>query len=157
MTISAQCLVTRLGAIGLRHRSGLLCLPPHRLGREPEVAARLGVGYQDYRQWLLEQLAPGQRYLGFDWRQLIGHDLDGILSNAQPDRRCLLVSNFDLGVCALTAEDRQEFWTYLRESYRPAWGLLLALPHRSQRLIVDKELELWGADDRLAIWDEEMQ
>ena len=149
----ATRLVAMLRGPYLHNRSGILLLPPSWLGREPESAARLGIYCEDHRQRVLSRLAPGQRYLGVDWTELISGDLDRLARDASPDGGCVLVANFDIMLSFLQSADRDRFWAFLREGFRPAWGLLLALPNMSQRLISDDERVEWASRGRLATWE----
>ena len=137
----------------IRYRTGILELAPAWLGREREIAARLGIDFADLRERVLRQIKPGQRQLRIDWQRLIDRELGGLVENSFPMRGCVLVSNLDLIVSSLRAAERERFWSTLREAYRHRWGLLLTLPSTNGRLISSAERELWIAANRLAAWN----
>lgn len=136
-----------------RHRTGVLLLPLPWLSREREIAARLGITYADERELVLQRLAPGQRYLGIGWEELITSYLDSHVRGVAPVGGCVLVANLDLLVCSLPSTDRDRFWSFVRASYRPSWGLLMALPEDTRRLMTDEERSLWAIAERLAVWE----
>lgn len=151
---SAVQLVEFLRGASLHNRIGILLLPPSWLGHEPEIATRLGISYADERGRVLDQLAPGQRYLGMGWKDFISKGLDGLARDARPDGDCVLVSNADLLLSSFETAHRSLFWSFVYESYRPTWGLLLALPGKTRRLMTERERFLWTSAGRLAIWEE---
>ncbi len=138
----------------IRYRTGILEIAPSWLGREPEIAARLGIDFADLRERILSEVQPEQQQLDIDWRRLIDHDLGGLVANVLPTGGCILVANVDLFVSSLRAADREKFWSALREAYRHRWALLLALPATNRRLISPAERERWVVADRLAAWNE---
>jgi hypothetical protein len=138
----------------IRYRTGILEIAPSWLGREPEIAARLGVDFADLRERVLREVQPDQQQLDINWRRLIDDDLGGLVANALPRGGCILVANLDLFVSSLRAADRERFWRALREAYRHRWALLLALPSTNRRLISPAERERWVVANRLAAWNE---
>lgn len=150
---AARELVSLLTAHALRYSTGLLFLTLPWLGREQEIAARLGAGYVSYQEFLLRRLAPDQRYLALTWQQVIGEDLDTIVRGPSPDGSCVVVANADIVLSALRSEERHSFWENLREIFRPSRGLLLALPEDSRRLISSSERARWFQMGRAAIWE----
>jgi hypothetical protein len=152
--ISAVQLVEFLRGASLHNRSGILLLPPSWLGREPEIAMRLGISYADERERVLQQLTPGQRYLGMGWEDFISKGLEGLASDARPDGDCVLVANADLLLSSFETADRRLFWSFLYERYRPTWGVLLALPGETRRLMMETERSDWTSAGRLSIWEE---
>ncbi len=149
----AKRLVKLLQGPYLRNRTAVLLLSQAWLGRESDLAARLGISYADHHALLLHSLVPGQRFLGIGWTDLIGGHLDGLVRGTLADGDCILVANIDIALSSLRSEDRHSFWGSLREHYRPACGLLLVLPERCQRLIPEDEYERWVSAERLARWD----
>jgi hypothetical protein len=148
-------LVSTLRAIGNRNRTGIILVPASWLGREDEIAVRLGVGHVDSRAWVLSHLAAGQRYLGANWRSLIGRELHQMVSAGGQVGGCLMVGNFDLFISALPTSERDALWRHLRSVERPPYGLILALPSQTSRLIEPTERDRWQAAGRFAIWTEE--
>jgi len=150
--ISAIKLVDSLRGSTLRYRTGILLLPVPWLGREREVAARLGIAFQDERERVLRQMAPGQRFLGIGWQDVIAQHLEDLVRNGRPEGDCILIANLDLLVCSFSTEDRSHFWRNLREIVRPTWGLLLALPIETRRILTEEERLRWTSAGRVAIW-----
>lgn len=146
-------LIGYLRGSSLRNRTGILLVPVSWLGREREIASRLGISFDDECERVLGQLTPGQRYLGQTWVDL-AKDLDNMIQNSRPDGHCLLVANFDIVLSSLGTADRSLFWNFLYASYKPPYGLLLTLPDEIQRLITEQELSTWTSTGRLAIWEE---
>lgn len=147
-------LVALLQGVTLRNRTGLLLLPSAWLGRESEAAVRLAIGYGDLQVAALASVAPGQKYLGLSWSGLIDGHISPLLRDSRPDGGCLLASNVDILLSALKPTDRGNFWRFLREDFRPSWGLILTLPETTRRLITDEEIGRWAADRRLTCWPE---
>ncbi len=128
-------------------------MPLSWLGRELEIASRLGISFGDEAKWLLGHLMPEQRFFSQNWEDLIAEDLKGMIGSSSLDGRCLLVSNFDIIISSLTAAERSLFWDFLHQIYRPPCGVLLTLPMKT-RLMSEKELSVWSNTGRLAIWQE---
>ncbi len=149
----AARLVSRLRGLSLRNRIGVLLLPPDWLGLERELAVRLGITYRDYRELALSRVTPDQKFLPTNWRGFISRDLDGLVREARPDGDCVMVANADLPISSLCQADRERLWSFLREIYKPAWGLLLTLPEASHRLITEDERRRWAIGQRLANWE----
>ncbi len=149
----AKRLVALLQARYLRNRTGIMLLSQAWLGRESDLAARLGITYRDHRQLLLDSLAPGQRFLGIGWEDLVSTHLDSVARDAAVDGGCILVANIDVTLASLHVAERASFWSHLRELYKPACSLLLTLPNHYQRLIPEEEYQLWSSGERLASWD----
>lgn len=151
---SAEQLVESLRGASLHNRTCILLLPLPWLGREREIATRLEISYADEQERVLGQLDRGQKYLGMGWQDLIAKELTELACGVGPDGNCVLIANLDLLVSSFGAADRNLFWSFLRDSYRPTWGLLLALPDETRRLMTEGERSLWASTGRLAIWEE---
>jgi len=152
--VTAPQLVTILRGKSLRNRTAVLLLPPSWFGREREIATRLGISFKDERDMLLSNLAPGQRYLGQTWRDLIAQQMDDLDRGSRPDGDCVLVANVDILLSSFLAADRRHFWAFLREAYKPSWGLLLVLPNETRRVMTPAERSDWASDGRLGVWAE---
>lgn len=150
---SASRLVRRLARGEFYRRTAILELPPEWLGREAEVAARLGIDRADLPARILGQLRPGQRYLGLDADRLISRELGSLVDNTISIGPVILVANVDLMVSSLRVAERARFWETLRQAYRPLGGLLLTLPVANERLIPPPERERWIVEERLARWE----
>ncbi|WP_102126052.1 hypothetical protein [Deinococcus planocerae] len=150
-TAEAREVVSRLNGRGLYTRTGLLLLPHNWLGREGEVAVRLGAAHVNYQAWKVGRLAPGQNFLMYSVQRLI-EELDALCQEPHP-YRTLLVSVFDLPLSALTPAERRIFWTFLFGTFskRPR-AVLLALPGAAAVLPDDHEQAAWRAAGRLAHW-----
>lgn len=149
----AEALVRRLTGGGVYVKMGLLLLPRPWLGREKEVAARLNLGYLDYQTWRVERLRPGERLLRYSADRLIA-ELDAICTERH-EAHHLLLSNLDLPVAALKAEERRKFWTFLYSAFtkRPR-ALLATLPEEAEELLPwDTELTQWKDQGRLSTWN----
>lgn len=136
----------------LRIRTGVVLLPLGLLGREPELAVRLGVQAVDWRDRKLKKLSPESRYLALSSEKLL-EDLREVVEDASLPGRCLWVYNADLLVSALRYEERERFWSFLRLNFRQFRGLLLSLPTGAMHLFSSAERESWQQDNRLAEWE----
>jgi len=133
-------------------RSGVLLLPQTWLGREDEVATRCGLGPPlDLSIRVLASVPEGWTRLGLDWRCLVRDHLDAIATAEAPPGRCLLITNVDVLLAALRDEERRQFWRHLRQTYKPARGLLLCVPALATYLFPPDEREAWAAVERLAV------
>lgn len=150
-TAEAREVVSRLNGGGLYTRTALLLLPRDWLGREGEVAVRLGAAHVNYQGWKVERLAPGQNFLMYSAGRLI-EELDAMCQEPHP-YRTLLVSVFDLPLSALTPAERRAFWIFLFGTFskRPR-AVLLALPQGAAVLPDDNGQEAWRAAGRLVHW-----
>jgi len=135
----------------LRVRIGLWLMPMQTLGREKEMAVRLGVDASDARQPILDSLVKGQRYLGLD-DSVVLSAIDHI-ANTNMMTDCSLVYNLDLLLARLTVAERDTFWNQLLQGlpHRPR-SLLIGMPVDAQELAPQTNyLESWRRDQRLAI------
>lgn len=148
--LTASQLVGCLRGVSLKKRTGILVVPLPWLGRECEIATRLGISYEDERELVLNRLPPGQRFLGQSWKDVIAQDLDKLVCNSRLDGDCVLVANVDIIISSFLETDRNLFWKFLFDSYKPSKGVLLALPDNTQRLLTDTER--WTRAGRLANW-----
>lgn len=153
LDLSVSQLVSDLQGMSLRNRTGILLLSLSWLEREPDIASRLGISFEDVDKWILGQLTPGQRYLGRTWKDLIAKDLSDMIKNSKLDGRCLLVANLDIILSSFTMADRSLFWSFLHQGFKPSCGILLALPIKTH-LMTENELSVWSNSGRLAIWQE---
>lgn len=150
---SASQLLRSLQGMSLRNRTGILFLSISWLNREADIASRLGISFEDENIWVLDKLAPGQRYLGRTWEDLINKDLSDMIKNSKLDGRCLLVANFDVILGSLRLADRSLFWSFLHESFKPSCGILITLPMKTH-IMTENEQSAWNNSRRLAIWRE---
>ncbi len=150
---SVSQLLSSLKGVSLRNRTGILFLSNSWLGREPDIASRFGVSFEDECKWVLGKLPTGQRFLGKTWEDLIDKDLSDMIKHSKLDGRCLLVTNFDIVLGSLNLADRSRFWRFLHESFKPSCGILLSLPMKTH-LMTDNEQSAWSNSGRLAIWQE---
>lgn len=149
-TAEAEALVHLLGGGGAYVRTGVLLLPKPWLGREGEIAVRLGASHVGYQQWKLGQLAPAQSFLLLSAERLID-ELDQIcLENRS--RATLLVSLLGLPLTALRPDERSKFWHFMHGAFskRPC-SLLLALPEMASSAL-PSDPEQWQESGRLAHW-----
>ena len=78
--VSVSQLVGCLKGWTLHNRTGILLVSPSWLGREAEIATRLAISFEDEREWVLRQLAPGQQYLEQNWNYLIRYNMQRWIS-----------------------------------------------------------------------------
>ena len=144
-------LAARLSGGGMYTRSALLLLPFNWVGREDEVAVRLGMGHVNYQAWKLSRLPKSQTYLLYSADRLIA-ELDDLCAGSH-HFGTLLVSALDLPLSALAPDQRQTFWNFLFGAFskRPR-ALLLALPVEAGDALPAHTAETWHAAERLAGW-----
>ena len=144
--------VRLLNGGGLYVRTGLLLLPQKWLGREGELAVKLGVSHVNYQQWKTPQIQAGQSFLMYTAERL-ADELDALCQQKHP-RSTLLVSLLDLPLTALHPAERRKFWQFMYSAFgkRPR-GLLLTLPERTSVLPDETDLENWLESRRLARWN----
>ena len=150
---SVSQLLSSLQGTSLRNRTGILFLSNSWIDREPDIASRLGISFEDECKWVLGKLPAGQRYLGRSWEDLINKDLINMIENSKLDGRCILVTNFDIVLGSINIADRSLFWRFLHESFKPSCGILLSLPLKTH-IMTDNEQSVWSNSGRLAIWQE---
>lgn len=129
-----------------RTRVGLWCAPPEAVGKETEIAVRLGAEPLDVSSYYLDHLPPGAKFARLSAAKVI-ETLDSIAS-ATGRCDCVLVFNLDLLLAGLTADTRQEVWGYLFNG----------LPNRLRPLIImlpGSASELMPDEDQLGKWREE--
>ncbi len=136
----------------LRLRTGILLLPSNMVGHEPELAARLGLGKVDWREWKLRQLGPDSRYLGLSHEGIV-RDLGQMAEDGNISGTCLWVYNADLFVSALRYEERRYLWSFLHSTFRPPRGVMVSLPAEATNLLAPEERMAWARDERLAEWE----
>lgn len=149
-TAEAQALVHLLGSGGAYVRTGLLLLPKSWLGREGEIAVRLGASHVNYQQWKLSKFSTAQSFLLLSAERLIDELDELCLENHA--RATLLVSLLDLPLTALRPDERSKFWHFMHGAFskRPR-SLLLALPEMASAAL-PSDPEQWQASGRLAHW-----
>lgn len=146
----AEALVHLLASGGLYVRTGLLLLPAHWLGREGEIAVRLGATHVNYQQWKANRLAEGQTFLLLSPERLID-DLDQLCLESHA-RTTLLISLLDLPLTALHPAERTRFWEFLHGTFsKRSRYLLLALPDTAIAAL-PAGLRRWQAGGRVAHW-----
>jgi hypothetical protein len=150
MSFSAAApLVDTLRQRVLRMRTGVLLLEAALLGKEAELAARLGIAAVDVCSWMLRRIEPQQRFLGIRWEMLI-NDLAAIAEDRALSGDCVLVYNMDVVLAAVLYDERLRFWNFLRSSFRPHRGIILALPQGAPHLFDSADRACWERDGRLA-------
>lgn len=149
----AEELARLLNSGGLYVRTALLLLPANWLGREGEIAVKLGVSHVNYQQWKLPQVQAGQAFLMYSAERLID-ELDAICREKHA-RSTLLVSLLDLPLSALHPAERRKFWHFLHGAFsKRARGLVLALPENATTVLPDQtDLQSWHESHRLAHWN----
>ncbi|GGO38479.1 hypothetical protein [Deinococcus humi] len=149
-TAEAETLVKLLSSGGQYVRTGILLLPSEWLGREGEVAARLGISHVNYAGWKAAQLPAPQSFLLLSADRLLG-ELDELCLESHP-HTTLLVSLLDLPLTRLHPAERSKFWQFFCGGFskRPR-ALLLALPEAAT-LALPAEAEGWQTEGRLAAW-----
>jgi hypothetical protein len=148
---TARDLIDLLRSKRLRSRTGILLLPPQRLGAEPDLAARLLVEPLDYAVRLDAELPAGTQFVNID-ADTERARLDRIAENSG-EYDCVLVCNVDLALARLPADERARLWDGLlrRSAYRRR-ALLLALPACADLLLpVADALSIWEKEGRLAV------
>ncbi len=133
----------------LRTRVGVWRMPPGHVGRELDVAARLGIEAIDVRDVILERLPAGTRFVRLTSEKVL-EALDAIASSSGKTD-CALIFNVDLLLAGLKRDERQEVWRGLFDGmpYRSR-ALVVAVPETATELLPDDRL--WAAlehDSRL--------
>ena len=146
---SVEQLVGLLGETELRIRTGLVEIPHHRLGKESDLAVTLGVGYCDICAWKCARVPIGRTHLGIR-REDIAGDLTAILSDLSVPGNCVWVSGLDVLLARLSYAEREQFWQFVRLTFRPARGLLISMPVSATNLLPDEERLIWHSFGRLA-------
>ncbi len=132
---------------GMRVRTALWLLPIADLFQLTDTAARLGLSLVDTRQPILDNVVPGQRFLGLGVHECV-QALDALCQREQATD-CVLVANFDLLVARLPYENRQDLWATLYDGFpHRSRALLLTMP-RDAAALLPHELENWRKDKRL--------
>ena len=131
-------------------RTGILQLSEDWVGREAEVAVRLGAEYVSYQEWKVSQLQPMQSFLLLSAQRLID-ELDQLCVQYTM-RDTLLVSLLDLPLSQLPAAERTKFWQFMHGGFskRPR-ALLLALPEQAAAAL-PSDPEAWVLAERVAVW-----
>lgn len=134
-------------------RTGIVLLPPRRLGSERNLAVDFQADFVDYRHWRLARMQPESNFLNLTANTLAA-DLSA-LSQGEPERssskRSVVVANLDLALTYLPFEERDTVWRYLREQMRrrPV-GLIIALPNTADKVLPSgRERDLWLESQRL--------
>lgn len=131
-------------------RTALLLVPQRTLGREGELAVRLGIGHVDYQCWKMTSLDPNQKYLMYSAERFLS-ELDELCTEHNV-YSTVLVSKMDLPLAAVSPDQRRAFWSFLLTTFnkRPR-ALLLALSHEAAELLLDDTtLSAWLRSGRLA-------
>jgi hypothetical protein len=112
----------------LRDRIKLWLIPSELIGKEDELAVRLGVDAIDIRDILKAELPKGTRFVGLwkpDGDQIVYQSLDTI-SQKIGRRECVLVYNLDLLLSGLSSKGRQNFWSWV----------FIGFPHRTRAILL---------------------
>lgn len=148
---SADDVVRLLNGGGLYVRTALLLLPGSWLGREGDLAVKLGVTHVNYQRWKAQRIPPEQSFLLYSAERLV-EELDALCREAHA-RSTLLVSVLDLPLSALPLTERRKFWHFIHAAFsKRARGLLLALPEVAVVVPDEIDLESWRESGRLARW-----
>lgn len=146
-----QELAARLSGGGMYTRTAILLLPHGWVGREDEVAVRLGMGYVDYRAWKLSHLHESQTFLLYSADRLIA-ELDDVSAESHPFGS-LLISLLDLPLSALAPDQRQTFWNFLFGAFsKRLRALLVALPEEANNVLPAHTADTWREAERLVSW-----
>lgn len=148
-------LIRLLRGPALRCRTGILLLPLADLGREPDLAARLGIGCVDYARALANALPPGAVFVPLS-AETEESRLDALASDetgeAGGGTDCLLVYNLDLALAKLDPAERARLWSNLQSRFpNRRRALLLALPDPATHLLpATSDLAAWHETHRVA-------
>jgi len=137
----------------LRFRTGILLLSRAWFSRESEVSAYLEVEHVDLKKWKLNSIPLDRRYLDIRWETLV-EDLSEIVNDIKIYGQCILISNVDLFVAALSFDDRLRFWDFMRRTFRRPRGLIISFPAGVPHLLQDDERHQWEISGRIASWME---
>ncbi len=123
---------------GARTGVGVWLMPRDYLGREAEVAVRLGVEALDAREAYLKSLPEGARFSGltrpsgYEGLTRLLYDLTRVAHQ----RDCLLVHTLDLLLLGLEVDERQRFWSDTLETFPyPRTKLILAVPEKATEIL----------------------
>jgi hypothetical protein len=152
--VDARELVISLRQQELRCRTGVLSVPISALGKEPQIAAALGIEHLDYTRRLNALVPPGSQFLNLSLHRLL-EDLDE-LANARTGETCVLVANFDLAVASLKTVDTHVLWqTLLTDFPHRTRALLFCVPGHAEGFFIftDSRIRtLWRESVRFAEW-----
>lgn len=133
----------------MRCKTGVLLVDADFLGRESDLAARIGADALDYGDLILRQLPPGARFAGLGSDREEGRLDDVAMRDAGAD--CVLVSSFDLALAHLSSDARGRLWANLfgHFSHRRR-ALVLGMPVGATALLpCCAQREPWIAEGRL--------
>ena len=152
--LDAKTLVARLRTNELRCRTGVLLIPEPCLGKEAEIAARLGIQYVDFASYILEHAPIGGEFLHLSVSILFTY-FDNI-ANEHSGMDCVLISNTDVAAMRLTSADREQLWTCLLQDFpHRRKAILLGIPGHKEGIIVLQEEIIrskWEQSHRMATW-----
>lgn len=144
-----QELVKLLTGPRLRCRTGILLLSRKMLGKEPDLAARLGVDAVDYRECLRSGLPTGTNYVNIDDHTEFKR-VDA-LASAASGSPCILVYNADIAISKLEHSARELFWdALLQRMIKRRHAVVFAMPEMAGHLL--PRLDVWEQSERVAIY-----
>lgn len=123
---------------GARTGVGVWLMPHNYLGREEEIAARLGLEALDAREAFLKSLPEGARFSGLTrpsgYESLTRLLYD--LTRTTHQRDCLLVHTLDLLLLGLEVDERRRFWSETLDGLPyPRTRLILAVPEKATEIL----------------------
>jgi hypothetical protein len=150
--ISPESLVNVLKSSELSIRTGLLMYSGVYNNFEPELAVILSVGHQNICSKILDQASPATNLLALN-RNIIFDALDSIIDDERIPGRCILVSGVDLLLAAISADELQHFWAFLRNNYRRNRGVIILFPETARNLLSMDEIKRWNDIGRISLWE----
>ncbi len=123
---------------GARTGVGVWLMPHNYLGREAEIAVRLGIEAMDAREAYLKSLPEGAlfsgltRPSGYESLTRLLYDL----THTTHQRDCLLMHTLDLLLLGLEVNERQRFWSETLDGLPyPRTKLILAVPEKATEIL----------------------
>jgi len=149
--MNPQRLVHLLATNELRIRTGVLEVPVETLGSESNIAVSLEVGFRDVCKWKVSVTPLRHEHLAITWQSII-EDLVSCVRDMSVPGFCVWISGIDVLLAAIPFEDRKQFWSFFRNTFRQSRGLLLSLPAAATNLLPAEERTLWIDYRRLSVW-----
>jgi hypothetical protein len=149
--MTPQKLVNLLATNELRIRTGILEVPVEALGSENNIAVALGVGFRDICAWKVSRTPSDREHLAITWQSII-EDLVSSVTDISLPGFCIWVSGVDVLLAAIPFEDRKQFWSFIRTTFRHSRGLILSVPRMAAHLFPEDERAQWINYCRLSVW-----
>lgn len=132
-----------------RTNIGIWRIPLNWIGRESEIAFRLGIEALDASSYYRSKLDPRTEFARLSASSIF--EMLNSIASAVGSSDCVLVYNFDLLIAGVKEEERQQVWQDLYNRFpNRERAFMIAIPETAIRLLPpDHLLEKWQADSRI--------